>query len=171
MFEEGLGHPRSTGGHHDGIEGRRFGVAEGAIAPDDVGVAIAQILQCTVRTVGQCLVAFDRPHLGRHAAQHRGPVARTGTDLQHAVLRTDLGCLGHRGHDVGLRDRLSLRDRQGMVLVCELGLIGRDEPFTGNGSHGSQHPGMDDSPPGQVALDHPGAGTGETGTHLGTVRT
>ena len=157
LLQQRLRYRRPARGHDDGVEGCGFRVPERAVTPHDVRVVVAQAIEHRPCPRGQRLVALDRPHVRRHPAQHRGAVAGPGPHLQHPVVRSDLGRLGHDGDDVGLRDGLALRDRERVVVVGELGQVVGQEPFAGHRAHGPQHAGVPDAPGREVPFDHAAA--------------
>ena len=180
LLQQRLRHRRPARGHDDGVEGRGLRVPERAVTPHDVRVVVAEAIEHRPCPRGQRLVALDRPHVRRHPAQHRGAVAGPGPHLQHPVVRSDLGRLGHDGDDVGLRDGLALRDRERVVVVGELGQVVGQEAFAGHRAHGPQHAGVPDAPGREVPFDHaaaalPGvapqlAAVGAGGTWIGSGR-
>src|SRR5690606_35670543 len=88
-----------------------------------------------------------------------------GADLEHAVVRFDLGGLRHQRHDVGLRDGLARADRQRAVLVGEILHAGADETLARHRAHRGQHARVADAAPGQVHLDHAFPRGGGIGGH------
>ena len=75
---------------------------------------------------------FDRVDVGCQLGEHGGLVTAAGTDLEHAMVRLQGKLLGHVGHDVGLRDRLTLAYRQRTVRVCAARKRLRHEAMAGN---------------------------------------
>ena len=88
------------------------------------------------------------------AREQGGGIARSGPDFEHAVARLDLGRLDHAGDDIGLRDRLPFADRQGAVVVGELGQIVRHEAFARDFAESPQDVVAGDTAGAQLAPHH-----------------
>ena len=83
-----------------------------------------------------------------------GRVSGPGADVERAVVRPWLGRLGHQRHDIGLRDRLVLVDRQGAVRIGHARQVGRHEQLARHGAHRRQHAGVPDPARLELASDH-----------------
>src|SRR5207248_10086729 len=73
---------RSPCGHDDGVERRRIGPAQGAVAMEHVDIAIAEADEPPLRHLGERAVALDRVDLPGDAGKHGGGVAGTGAYLK-----------------------------------------------------------------------------------------
>ena len=153
LIQQRLRNIGAAGGDDDRIEGRVLRPTERAVAVQHVHVVETLLAQSPRRLFGQFGVPLDRVDLAGDSSQDRRGVAGAGADFQHAVLRLQLECLGHQGHDVGLRNGLPLLDRQGPIEVGKLGQLGRQERFTRHRFHRGQHRGIGDAAAPDLTLD------------------
>jgi hypothetical protein len=124
----------------------------------DEDIAIAERLDPPLRRLGQRWMPLDRLHLRRDLAEHRRRIARAGADLEHAVAGLDLGGFDHQRHDIGLRDRLALADRQRPVLIGEFLEAGLDEHLARHPPHRLEHMPVAHPAAGNLNVDHAVAG-------------
>ena len=96
---------------------------------------VPEPLETLARGVGERGVALDRDHLAHELREHRRLIARAGADLEDAMLGARREELGHAGDDVRLRDRLPLADRQRVIAVGDVAVIGRDELLPRDARH------------------------------------
>ena len=78
---------------------------------------------------------LNADHIARELGEHRGLITGAGADLEHMVVGSDLEELGHAGHDEGLRDRLALRDAEGVVTVRDVLILAAHESLARNSGH------------------------------------
>ena len=122
-------------GDDDRVEGRGFQPALVAIAVPYPDVAVAESGEIARRLPGQRFNDLDAVHLAHQARQDRRLIARSGTDLKHPIARLRLQFLGHEGDDVGLRNRLSMADRQRAVVIGVGPELGRNEFMSRHRGH------------------------------------
>ena len=80
-------------------------------------------------------MALDTDHIACELGKHRGLITGSGADLEHMVVGSDLEELGHAGHDEGLRDRLALRDAEGVVTVRDVLILFAHESLARDSGH------------------------------------
>jgi hypothetical protein len=149
-----LRHRGSARRGDDRIERRGFGPAERAIPGPDENLIVSGVSEVVARRFGEHAMALDAEHLCAHFGQHRGGVARPGSDFEHLVARMHVRGREHQRDDIGLRDSLVRGDRQGRVLVGELGHLGREEGFARHPAHGRDHARIGNPPRDELAVDH-----------------
>ena len=104
--------------------GRAGAPAERAVALDDVdSVTFSQrrsVARAWSASEGmRSMVRTSRAIWARTAPVYPDP----GADLEDVLAALQTQCLGHGGNNIGLRDRLTLADRQGLVGVGEAAQI------------------------------------------------
>src|SRR2546426_2286397 len=158
LLEERRGDRGAAGRDQYPIERRFVGPAERAAADPDPHVVVAETLEERTRPLGQARQSFDRADPPRELGEHRRLVTRAGADLEDLLMAVELEELRHEADDVGLRNRLLLADRQGMVAVGAVtqGLL--DEEVTRHPPHRRQHALVRDLAAHELLLDHPRAG-------------
>ena len=149
-----LGNLRAAGRNHDGIVGRVFGPAAGAVAVQHVHIGVALLGERGRRFFGECADAFDRVDLVGDLGEYRRRVAGAGADFEHLFPAFEQQRLGHQRDDVGLRNGLALGDRQRRIFIGEFVQVGGQEGLAGNLAHcledvRGSHPAC-----GNIVLDH-----------------
>src|SRR5207247_1656682 len=86
--------------------------------------------------------------------EHGRLVAGARADLQHLFLPRQPEQRRHERHDVRLRDRLPLADRQRMVLVGAVGESLLDEPVPRDAPHGVEHASVGDPAALELLVHH-----------------
>ncbi len=118
---------RPAGRHDNGIVGRMFQPAAGAVAMQDTNIVVAETGQCRGSLVRELAETFDRVDGACDFRQHRGGVAGTGADLEDVLAALEQQCFRHEGYDIGLGNRLPAADRERRVLVSEFAEVFRQE--------------------------------------------
>jgi hypothetical protein len=126
------------GGDYDGIEWSRLLPSEVPISIFHPDFIVSQVFQALGRLLRQVPVNFNRVHLVGQLGQNGCLIARAGPNLQDFLSRLYLKDLGHQGHDIGLRDRLSFSDGQGMIRIGLASQGGINEKMARNPAHDLQ---------------------------------
>jgi hypothetical protein len=123
LVDPGLRHCFAAGRRDDACIRCTFGITGHAVPEQKMHVGKAKRPQVGARLVVQAAKPLHAVDLGSHHAQHRGLVAASGADFQHAsqpsrcVPFSTQQQFDHARHDIGLRDGLAHADRQAGVLV------------------------------------------------------
>ena len=113
--------------HHDGVEWRGLGAANGGRALQHGHVAASELAQTLFSRAGARGAPFDGDHQSHHAAQHGGQVSRARADLQHAVARLQLaGLQKHRHRKSGQHLHRGI-ERQRHIMPREFAVTLRNE--------------------------------------------
>ena len=118
---------RAACGDRDGIVGGVLGPSQRAVAIGHLDVVESESCQALLRRIRQLVCALDAIDLLRQPTEDGGGVPRAGSDFEDALATFEGECLRHERDDVRLRDRLPVADREGRVLVRELGELPGDE--------------------------------------------
>ncbi len=153
--KSGGGHARTPRRHQDAIKRRLVEPTEGAIAYADPDVGVAEALQHGPRPQREGRDPLDRAHPAGQPGQDRRLVAGARADLQDFLAAAEVEQRRHEGHDVGLRDRLPLADRQGMIPVGALPKRLLDEEVARDPTHDGQHPLVRDPSSHELLVHHP----------------
>ena len=129
-------------------------IAKCSVADDDFDVGVSQTGKALARHFGQLWVTLNAKDVRDDLREKRGLISRAGSQLQHAILRTKLGCLKHRSDDVWLRNRLTTANRQRPIFVSMLAQLGRDELLARNFANCGEHALIEDSPSLELTLHH-----------------
>src|SRR5436309_616982 len=78
LLDPGLGHMAAAGGGENGVERRMFGTSPGAVAFDDLDIAVTELIEPLPRDLDQIMLPLDPDHLLGDAADDGGGVARAG---------------------------------------------------------------------------------------------
>ena len=97
---------------------------------------------------------LDRIHLTDAFRQYGRLIAGTRADLQHPHLLPGLDELGHQCHDIRLRDRLPLTNRQRIISIRQITQIRGHEPMPGHLAHRAQDGLAANSPFPKLPLNH-----------------
>ena len=135
LAQERLGEVVGSGGDNNGVIGSVLVPPEVAVGFQHVDLQISESLQKGPRRGRQLRDDLHRVDLDSHLGENRCLISRPGTDLEHLVPRLDLEQLGHPGHDVGLRDGLTVSDGQRVIFVGLVEIIGGHELMAGNSPH------------------------------------
>jgi hypothetical protein len=130
--------------------------AERAVAVKDLDVVVAKPLQPRPCLVGKEGNPLDGEDLFRDSAQDRRRVPGPRSDLQHPVLRAKAERFDGDRHDIGLGNRLALRDGQRRVPIGELGHVLGQEVLTRNGTKRIENPRLGHAPSRELEIDHSG---------------
>src|SRR5271157_1118087 len=142
------------GGEHDGIERSALGPALVPVADSRVHRAITKLPKQTRGGSAQLGNNLDRIDLPDAFRQYGRLIARARADFQHPHLLPGLDELGHQGHDIGLRDRLSLTNRQRIISICQITQMRGHEPMPGHLAHRAQNGLAANSPFPELPLNH-----------------
>src|SRR5262249_11667656 len=158
LLEERGRDRRPAGRDQYPIERRLVGPAEGAATDPYPDIVVAELLEESAGALGQPRQALDRADAPRELGEHGRLIARAGADLENLFLAGELEQLGHEAHDVGLRDRLLLADRQGVIAVGAITQCFLDEEMTRDAPHHREHALFGDLAARKLLLDHARAG-------------
>ncbi len=136
-----FGHLGAAGRDDDRVVRRVLGPAARSVAMQHVHVAVAQVGKRRSGFFGELADALYRVDAARDTREDCRGVARAGADLEHLLAAFERQCIGHQRNDVGLRDRLALRDRQRRVFVGEFPHRLGQKRLPRNGSHRVEHQG------------------------------
>src|SRR5256714_14684589 len=98
---------------------------------------------------------LDGDHPSTKPAQHRGRVARAGSDLKRDAIGLWRGRLRHQGDDERLRYGLAAFDRKRAVLICVTAHPVREELLARHGRHRLEHPLVGHAVRSQLLGHHP----------------
>src|SRR5262249_27760293 len=142
-------------GHDDPIE--RCGLRPALVAVADAGmdIGITQLLVDLGCTPAQRLMDLDRVDFLDQPRKDRRLIARPRADLVDAVGRPGVERLGHEGDIIRRSDRLTLADRDRLVVVGQPVARLWEETVPGNRPKRFEHPGVLDPALHKMALDHP----------------
>ena len=118
--------------HHDGVEWRGFGAANGGRPLQHRHVAASKLAQPFLRRSGARGAPFDGDDQPHHPAQHGGQVAGARADLQHAMTRPQLACLQQHRHREGGQHLRGGVERQRNIMPRELAVTLRHERLARN---------------------------------------
>jgi hypothetical protein len=110
------------GGHVDHVERRLLRPPFPPVANPERDVVDAQLGQRRLRPGGQLRVALDGPHVLGQQRQERRVIARSGSDIEHAVGGPQREDLEHARDHERLRDRLTAAYRECHIRVCPISL-------------------------------------------------
>ncbi len=127
LIDERLRDMTSARSSEDRTKGRLIYAAPRAVALKDRDIVVTEAPEPLARRFDEVMVALDANDLRRDATDDCSRVSRAGTDLEHLIARQDAGGLDHQCDDVRLRDRLTRFDRQRMVTISEVRVLGADE--------------------------------------------
>ena len=127
---------------------------QGSIALDDLDVGVAEPLEPLASGFNEVVLALDPDHLAGDAADDSCRVAGTGSDLEHLVAGLDAGRLDHQRDDIRLGNRLPRLDRQRMVAIRKVAIVGADELLARDRTESFDNLPLRDSAALQLALDH-----------------
>src|SRR5271165_2606368 len=142
------------GGKHDRIERSALGPALVPVADSRVHRAITQLPKQTRGGSAQLGNHLDRIHLADTFRQYGRLIARACADLQDPHLLPGLDELGHQCHDIGLRDRLSLTNRQRIISICQITQMRGNKPMPGHLAHRAEDGLAANSPFPKLPLNH-----------------
>ena len=129
LRDQRLGNVRRCGGDDDRVERRALRPAGVAVADAHHDVAVAVRGEPPLGLATERLDDLDRADRPDELGEHGGLVPGARADLEDHVAGLRLDQVGGQRHDVRLRDRLPLPDRQRTVLVGPVHERGRDEPM------------------------------------------
>ncbi len=135
--------------------------SKGACSVADRHVIVAQRVQPLLGFLRKLRNDLDAVHFLADLGQHGRLIARARADVQGLGLRAALGQLGHQRHDVRLRDRLPVADRQRMVVVGATSECFGHETVPRHVLHRPKHFRVGDVPAAEVLFDHASACLGK----------
>ena len=155
LFDERRRHRLWRSRHHDAIEWRVFGQAGVTVARLHLDVVVTELAESPASAVGQRPHDLDAVDVRDEASQHRRLIAGAGADLEHAIVRLGIEQFGHGGHDVGLRDRLAVADRERSVVMRARHVRSGNEAISRDIAHRRQHPRIAYPARFDLLADHP----------------
>jgi len=109
---------------------------------------VSERREARLRLGEECRHDLDRVHLTRQLCQDSRLIARAGAHFEHATRRRQIEQRGHHGHNVRLRDRLPMPDRERLISVRLLNGLGWHKQVPGHSCHSLQNDlVVDTSPP------------------------
>ena len=156
---------RRRGGDEDAVVRRLRSVTERRVVIDDAHVPVSQACEQIARGSRERDVALDRDDICGELAEDGGLIAGAGADLEYAIRDAKVEQLGHARDDVGLRDGLSLADRERVVAVRDGTILGADELLPRDVGHRVEDAGVMDAKSPQL-LEHAAARVVDPHAHM-----
>ncbi len=106
---------RECGGNSrsdDGIERGSFGESERSVSANDFDIVVPEVDDSSPGRASEVRDMFNRENPVRKVRQHTGPLACAGSDLKDCFGADEQHCLAHECDGAGLRNRLTVNDRQ-----------------------------------------------------------
>src|SRR5579864_817509 len=146
LIHERLWHTTRRGGDHDGVKGRVLRPTIEAIADPYVDIPVPQLLQQRFGFATELGNGLDGVNLSYAICQDGCLVSRPGPDLEYPHFPLWVDRRAHDGHDIWLRDCLSVADRKRAITVCVISHCARNEPMPRYRAHCREHCLIGDSP-------------------------
>ncbi len=126
------------GGNDYGIKGRVLFPAEVTVAKPRGDIVVAELRKTDRRCPIQGLDNFNCVDVINQTGEDRRLVPGPGANLEDDIPWPRIDEIGHKSHDVRLRNRLSMPDGQRAIFVSERSLTRRNEFVAFNRGQGSQ---------------------------------
>jgi len=126
-------------GNDDAIIGRMLRPPRRTVTGFHLNISITKFMQQDCSLDGQRFDNLHAVYLACHLGQNGCLIARSRAHLQHTMLLIERQQVCHQSHNVGLRYRLAMPDRQRVICIGTEYLAFGNKAVTRNLAHDGQH--------------------------------